>query len=60
MFQVFEVTTVAKGRRGHFWEERATLSMSQWLNDLVSTPSFGDYFMGKNSQDFPLKGICPG
>lgn len=60
MFQVFEVTTIAKGRRGHFWVGRAALSVGQWLNDSVSTPSFGDYFMGKNSQDFPLREICPG
>lgn len=60
MFQVFEMTAVAEGRRGQFWVGRAALSVSQWLNDSISTPSLGDYFMGKNSQDFSLKGICPG
>lgn len=57
---MFEVNRVAMGRRGRFWVGRAALSVSQWLNDSVPTPSFGAYFMGENLQEFLLKGICSG
>ena len=56
MFQVFEVNTVAMGRRGRFWVGRAALSVSQWLNNSVPTPIFGPYFLGKNLQAFLLEG----
>lgn len=60
MFQVFEMNEVTVGRRGHFWVERAALSVSQWLTASDPTPSLGAYFMSKNLLEFPLERICPG
>lgn len=60
MFQLFEVNTVAMGRRGHFWVGRAALFVSQSLNNSVPTPSFGAYFTGMNLLEVLLKGIYPG
>lgn len=51
---------VTVGRRGHFWVERAALSVSQWLTASDPTPSWGAYFMSKNSLEFLLERICPG